>query len=465
MVHQTYTSPMQRRQFLKTMAATGAGTLVLPGGTLFGQNAPSNKLNIALIGAWGRALAHYDAISGENVVALCDVDENHLASAAKKWPKAKTYIDWRKALDQKDIDAVVCCTPDHHHAFVANWSLNRGYHIYCEKPLGLSIEEVRTVRANYLKHKGKLATQHGTQRHAYPNFERVRELIVDGAIGELKSASAWDSRQIRRPGYPPGEGEPPSHLHYDLWIGPSPFHPYSPAYFSQTVPGLNCLQWNMFWDFGSGQVGDMGSHTMDLIWNAVDAGAPLSAEATGDAFNADVCPIELKATFEHPANDWRPAITVGWFQGGAKPGSPKNYIDLNKMGNGAVFEGSKGAIVCDYNSRVLVPLDNEGDLTYYKRRAQEDLLPGVGGAQGLTRKMGGERLFQQEWIDACKGNKKTSCDFDYGGTLMEQNLLGLVAYRAGKKIDYDSKAGRVTNVSEANQYLTRKYRQGWTLNG
>ena len=161
------------------MAATSAGWALLPETRLFGQNAPSNKLNIALIGTWGRALAHYDALSSERVVALCDVDDNHLASAAKKWPEAKTYTDWRRCLDQKGIDAVVCCAPDHNHAFIANWSLKRGYHVYCEKPLGLSIEEVRTVRANYLKNKGKLATQHGTQRHAYPNFERVRELVLD----------------------------------------------------------------------------------------------------------------------------------------------------------------------------------------------------------------------------------------------------------------------------------------------
>jgi hypothetical protein len=221
----------------------------------------------------------------------------------------------------------------------------------------------------------------------------------------------------------------------------------------------------MFWDFGSGQVGDMGSHTMDLIWNVIEAGAPTAVEAEGDPFNSDVCPIELKATFQHPANSWRPAITVGWFQGGLKPSSPKGYVDLNKMGNGAVFEGSKGAIVADFNSRVLIPNDNDGDLTYYKRRSKDDLLPLVGGSEELTRRSGGERAFQQEWVNACKGDKKTSCDFDYAGTLMEQNLLALVAYRAGKKLEYDPASGRITNAPEANQHLSRKYRPGWTLNG
>ena len=128
-----------RRQFVKSMAAAGAGVMILPGGSLLGANAPSNKLNVALIGTWGRALAHFRTISSENIVALCDINENHIASAAKKFPKAKHYVDWRKCLDQKDIDSVICCTTDHTHAFVANWSLNRGYHCYCEKPLANSV--------------------------------------------------------------------------------------------------------------------------------------------------------------------------------------------------------------------------------------------------------------------------------------------------------------------------------------
>ncbi|MCX5759072.1 MAG: Gfo/Idh/MocA family oxidoreductase, partial [Candidatus Hydrogenedentes bacterium] len=209
-----------------------------------GANRPGNKLNIALIGAHGRATAHYDGLAAENVVALCDVNEDHLALAAKKFPKAKHYVDWRKCLEQKDLDAVVCCTTDHTHAFVTNWALNRGLHVYCEKPMGNSVEEVRVVRATYLKKKDKLATQVGTQRHEYENFNRIRELIMDGAIGELKAVHAWGNRQLRRPGYLAAEGSPPKALHYDLLIGPSPFHPYNPGYFSGQ-PGGNCLQWNM----------------------------------------------------------------------------------------------------------------------------------------------------------------------------------------------------------------------------
>ncbi|NUN94669.1 MAG: Gfo/Idh/MocA family oxidoreductase, partial [Candidatus Omnitrophica bacterium] len=259
-----------RRGFLKSSLAMGGGLLILPSGFRAGAQAPSNKLNIALIGAYGRGKAHYDAISSENVVALCDVNENHIAKAAERFPKATRHVDWRQCLEQKDLDAVVCCTTDHTHAFIATWAMNRGLHVYCEKPLANTVEEARMVRATYLKNKDKLATQVGTQRHAYENFNRVRELIRDGAVGTLQEVHAWGNRQIRRAGYPKAQGEPPKNLHYDLWIGPSPMHPYNPEYFSGE-PGANCLQWNMYWDFGTGQIGDMGSHTMDIAWNAIDA--------------------------------------------------------------------------------------------------------------------------------------------------------------------------------------------------
>jgi predicted dehydrogenase len=328
--------------------------------------------------------------------------------------------------------------------------MNRGLHVYCEKPLGNSVEEARVVRATYLKNRDKLATQVGTQRHAIVNFNRVRELVKDGAIGELRSACAWGNRQIRRPGYLPAEGQPPEHLHYDLWIGPSPFHPYNPGYFSGG-PGANCLNWNMYWDFGSGQIGDMGSHTMDLAWNAIDAGRPTSAEAKGDAFNPEVTPVEFQAHFEHPANDWRPAIRVSWYQGGAMPKSPRSYVDLNRIGHGAMFEGTRGHLVADFGSRIIIP-SGDSDMTQYKPRDREELIPPLGN-------------FQKEWIDACKGDRRTSCDFDYGGTLIEQMLLGLVAYRVGKKLDYDGDAGRVTNSAEGDELLARKYRPGWPLDG
>lgn len=529
---------MKRRELFKSAAA---GLTILKSGTLRGQTAPSNKLNVALIGVWGRGTAHYNSIINENVVAICDVNELRMKEALKIFPKAKTYWDWRRLLDQKDVEAVIICTADHHHAFIANWALNRDMHVFCEKPLGISVEEVRVVRANYLKRKAKVATQHGTQRHAYPNFERIRELIMDGAIGELKTIHSWDSRQLPRPGYPPAEGQPPSFLHYEQWIGPSPYHPYSPQYFGGSS-GLNCLFWNMYRDFGVGQMGDMGAHTMDLVWNAIDAGGPLSAEIdqeVSDPYHPDICPVKLKAIFEHPANNWRGPVKVVWYQGGLKPEAPKNYIDLSRVGNGAIFEGTKGSIFADFTSRLIVPNNDDGDMTYYKPRGKDKLMPLVAGVgqptqaapQRAPRPGGGQRPalpkgmtampsaqpepggfpklqfleggippalgmpntdvdavleaqksgtprradpFQIEWLEACKGRRnnivlgtstKTHCDFDYSGTMMEQMLLGLVAHRAGKRLEYDPATGRVTNSTEANDYLKRQYRANWTLNG
>jgi predicted dehydrogenase len=441
---------MKRRQFLQSAAFAGAAGLILPRTTLFGADAPSNKLNIALIGTWGRGEAHFGAISSENVVALCDINEEHLAFGAKRFPNAKTYADWRKCLEQKDINAVVICTADHLHAYVANWALNRNYHVYCEKPLANCVEDARIVRANYLKRKDKLATQVGTQRHEFENFNRVRELILDGAIGELKSACAWGDRKIPEAGYFPAEGEPPKHINWDLWLGPAPFHPYNPKYF-RGGPGMNCLSWNMFWDFGSGQVGDMGSHTMDIVWNAIDPDLPTSAQGKGDPFNPDVTPVKLQTDFDMPANSWRPGIKVSWYQGGAMPESPSRFIDLKRIDHGAMFEGTNGYVVSSFTDRAIYPLGSKGDFTYYKPRAKDKVLPKLGN-------------FQKQWINACKSDLKTACDMDYSGKMIETMHLGLVAYRVGKKIAYDGATGK-TDSPEADALISRKPREGWTING
>jgi len=196
----------------------------------------------------------------------------------------------------------------------------------------------------------------------------------------------------------------------------------------------------------------MGSHTMDLAWNALDAGLPTTAEAKGDPINAEVTPVKLQMTFDIPANDWRQAVRLSWYQGGAMPESPTRYLDLSKIDHGAMFEGTKGVLVANFDTRALYPLHADGDLTYYKPRTKQTLIPPMGN-------------FQRQWINACKGNLKTSCDFDYAGKMIEMMMLGLVAYRTGKKLAYDGASGRCTDCSEANELLRRSYREGWTLNG
>ena len=451
--------PLSRRQFVKQSALAGSGLMILPSGTLVGAMAPSNKLNIGLIGAWGRAKAHWNWIAKENVVAVCDVNEKCLAMGLEGLgnPKTTTYKDWRVMLDkQKDLDAIVVCTPDHTHAHIANWALNRGLHVYLEKPIGNSVHEARTVRLKWDQTGRKVATQVGTQRHAYENFRRVRELIRDGAIGEVREAHAWGNRTRKWSEYPAGTGSAPAHLDHDLWCGPSPLHPYSDLYWTKLIeepptPGMNCLWWNQYWDFGTGQVGDMGSHTMDLVWNAVDGDLPVSAEAEGEPLLPDVAPGEFKASYVIPANDWRGRMRISWWQGGLMPPSPSEWIDLKTIGHGAMFKGTRGFVICDFTKRLILPYGNDADMSYYNKRSKEDLIPELGDFAG-------------EWVKACKTGSPTSCNFDYNGKMMEMMLLGLAAYQGGEMVAYDGATGKTDN-DKVNAFLKKDYRAGWPIDG
>jgi predicted dehydrogenase len=454
---------MKRRTFLKRGAATGAGLVVLKSGILKAGQSPNEKLNIAIIGVGGRGGSNMNHVKNENIVALCDVNENNLAGAAKRFPRAKTYKDWRKCLDQKDIDAVVCSTTDHTHAFVNVWAMNRGKHVYCEKPLANSVHEARVVRETYLKNKHKLATQMGTQIHAYDNYRRMVELIRRGAIGTVKEARVWCNCRPKGGNYLPEVKPVPEHIHWDLWIGPSQFHPYNPGYF----PG-GCLGWNRFWDFGSGQIGDMGSHMIDMPYWALDLRFPTTCEASGTPVSSDTCPQWLMAEWEHPANDWRPAVKVYWYDGEKKPGMPAEAFNREKLGKGVVFKGDKGWLMVDYDWRILMP-KVDSDMTHYKSPKPEDLIPSSPG-------------HHKEWLIGCKTGKPTLCNFDYSGALIEHNLLAFVSFRlgevrdvkkrdktekitVGKKLQWDAKNLRATNCPEANQYIRKTYRKGWVLNG
>ncbi|HPD47173.1 MAG TPA: Gfo/Idh/MocA family oxidoreductase [Anaerohalosphaeraceae bacterium] len=434
---------IDRRSFLKTGAAAAASFTIVNSGVLAQGNSPNDKLNIAIIGVRGRGGDNLNAVKSENIVALCDVNGKHLAAAAKQFPQAKTYTDWRKCLDQKDIDAVVCSTTDHTHAFINVWALNRGKHVYCEKPLANSVEEARVVREAYLKHNGKVATQMGTQIHASDNYRRMVELIRRGAIGTVKKAHVWCSRTPQGGSYLPPAGDPPADLDWDLWIGPSPMHPYNPGYFG------GCLAWNRFWDFGSGQIGDMGSHMMDMAWWALDLRFPTSCEAKGSEQNPDTCPTWLTATWEHPANDWRGPVEVNWYDGGKKPGVPSEVFNRDAMFKGVIFQGDKGWLIADYDYRIVML---RGDMTHYDSPKPEELIPPSPG-------------HHQEWIIGCKTGKPTLCNFDYSGTLIEHNLLALVAYRTGTKLQWDAANLRAPNCPEADRYIRKTYRAGWTPNG
>ncbi len=434
---------INRRAFLKQGAKATAGVMLLRSGILKAGQSPSDKLNIAIIGVGGRGGGNMDNVKSENIVALCDVNDKNLGEAAKQFPSAKTYTDWRKCLEQKDIEAVVCSTTDHTHAFVNVWAMNRGKHVYCEKPLANSVYEAHLVRDTYLKNKGKLATQMGTQIHASDNYRRMVELVRNGAIGTVQEARIWCSRAPKGGNYLPEVKPVPEHIHWDLWIGPSPFHPFNPEYLG------GCLSWNRFWDFGSGQIGDMGSHMIDMAYWALDLRLPTTCEAAGTPVNSDTCPEWLTAEWDHPANDWRPAVKVYWYDGGKKPGMPSPIFNREELFKGVIFTGDKGFLIADYDYRVLML---KGDMTHYKSPKADELIPPSPG-------------HHEEWINACKTGKPTLCNFDYSGALIEHNLLALVAYRVGKKLEWDTKNIKATNCPEADQFVRKTYREGWILNG
>jgi predicted dehydrogenase len=235
----------------------------------------------------------------------------------------------------------------------------------------------------------------------------------------------------------------PEHLHWDLWLGPAPRHAYNPGYIG------GCLKWNRFWDFGSGQIGDMGSHMMDMACWALDLRFPTTCEAEGPDVNSDTCPQWLTAEWEHPGNDWRPGVTVNWYDGGKKPGMPSEAFNREKLFKGVLFHGDKGFLLCDYGYRILMP---KGDLTHYDSPEAGELIPPSPG-------------HHQEWIIGCKTGKPTLCNFDYSGALIENNMLALVAYRISQKLEWDAKNLKATNCPEADGYIRKEYRPGWVLNG
>ena len=430
-----------RRKLLKSSAV--AGIVAAAGPTVLAARGVNDKLNIAAIGVGGRGADDLRLCASENIVALCDVNATNLARAAKQYPNAKTYVDWRRCLEQKDIDAVICATTDHTHAFINIWAMNRGKHVYCEKPLANSVAEARLVRRLYVNNKDKIATQQGTQIHASDNYRRFVELIRAGAIGTPRSARLWCSRAPKGGGYLPGGQAVPKHINWDLWVGPSAMHSYNSGYIG------GCLKWNRFWDFGSGQIGDMGSHMMDMAAWGLDLGLATTCTATGSPRSDATVPTWLKAEWDHPANDWRPAVKVSWYDGGKKPGVPSAVFNRDKMFKGCIFAGDKGWIIADYEYRIMMM---KGDMTHYKSPRPEDLIPKSIG-------------HHNEWIRACKTGKPTTCNFDYAGKFIENNMLALVAYRVGKKLNWDDKDITDPNCPEADKYIKKTYRDGWVLNG
>ena len=432
-----------RREFLKHSALIGAGFwLARPGTTARGQS-PNNKLNIGIIGVHSRGGSNMAEVAKtENIAALCDVNAEFLAEAATKYPQAKTYSDWRKLVDQKDLDAVVVSTTEHTHALASIWAMKRGKHVYCEKPLAHSVYEARMMRET--AKKMKVATQMGTQIHATENYRRVVELIQSEAIGPVREAHAWVEQGIEGPSSRPPEEMPvPKNLNWDLWIGPAPMRPYHDCYFVK-----KSMSWQNWWDFGNGALGDMGSHIIDLPFWALQLQSPLTVEAEGpQPVRPETYPDHLTVRWEHPARGKRPPVKFTWYDGKAgtpRPKSPEG-VDISKWHLGVIFVGEKGTLLASYSKCILLP---EADFKNFQPPK-----PWIEPSRG----------HHQEWINACKTGAPTLCNFDYSGSLVEHNLLGTVAFRTGRKLQWDPETLKATNCPEADRFIRCSYREGWTL--
>ena len=442
--------PLSRRHFSKLLAASALGTLAAPA-FLRGQNL-NGKLNIAVIGAGGRGGSNMgDVGRTENIVAVCDVSEAALDSAQKKFPQAKRFTDFRKLYEiEKEFDAVVVSTCEHTHAFAALPALKLGKHVYCEKPLTYNIWEARVIREAAAK--AKVATQMGTQIHASDNYRRVVELVQSGAIGPVSEvhvwvgrAWGWQSAEAAAKNHDivsvlerPTETSPvPKGLDWDLWLGPAPFRPFNQVYY----PGPKWYRW---WDFGNGTMSDLGSHWNDLPFWALALKAPLTVEAHGPKPHPEIAPATMSATYEYGSRGDLPAVSLTWYQGEMKP---KIWTDggIPKWDSACLFIGDKGMLLADYGKYVLLP-----EKTFADVKLPDKTLPRVSGHHA-------------EWLECCKLGKKSSADFEYAGWLTEANHLGNVAFRVGKKLEWDAAKLKATNAPEAAQFIKRVYRKGWEI--
>ena len=432
---------INRRSFLKG-AAAGVGYWAA---NRYARGAEGtskdDKLNVAVVGITGRGGDNIREMEQEaadllNIVALCDVNDAFLASVGPRYPKARQYNDYRPMLDQKNIDAVLCATADHAHAWVTLASLRSGRHVYCEKPLAHSVEEVRVVTQTAAREKK--VTQMGTQIHAVDNYRRVVEAIQAGAIGAVNEVhvfidKAWFQDKPQRTGVPVPKG-----LHWDLWQAATREREYSPDY----LPAF----WRRWWAFGEGTLGDMGCHFIDLPTWALGLTSPTKISAEGPPVHPEWCPEWLIVHYEFAARGDRPPVKLTWYDGGKRPALLKE-LGLQHWKNGVLFVGEKGQLIADYSRHELLPREKFRDF----RPPAATIAPSVG--------------HHREWMLACMKNDPAAplCNFSYSGPLSETVLLGTVAYRAGREIAWDAERLAATNAPEAEQFVKLTYREGWKL--
>ena len=440
------TSQLNRRQMIAAGAAAAAVSIVprhVLGGPKF--KPPSEKLNIAGVGLNGMGAGDIRNVAGENIVALCDVDRRVLDRLAKQYPKARLHADFRKMLQtQKDIDAVVCATPDHNHAVVSITAMKMGKHVHCQKPLTHSVYEARLV--GRVAHQTGVATQMGNQGQASEGARLIAETIWSGAIGTVLEVHAGSNRRppISPRGVPRPKDTPPvpPPLSWDLWLGPAPERPYHPCY--------HPFAWRGWWDFGTGVLGDIGCHQLSAVFKALKPGHPTSVDACSSSYQ---CPPEIAnetapkssiTRWEFPAAGDRAAFTITWWDGGLKPPRPAELEPGRRFGEGdwLMVVGDKGKML----GHRIIP----------ETKAKEIGRP--------PRKLDRSPGHYKEWVDACKGGKPAGSNFvDHAAHLAEVVLLGNIAIRTNQKLLWDGENQRFTNSDEANKLINPPYRQGWSL--
>ncbi|NQU23271.1 MAG: Gfo/Idh/MocA family oxidoreductase, partial [Candidatus Nealsonbacteria bacterium] len=417
-----------RRQFLKTTAVTGAGYWVAGGVRAQESKSPNEKIAFASVGIGGKGSSDSnDAGSRGDMVAICDVDTGRLDGAKKKFSKAKAFTDFRKMFDEmgKSIDAVTVSTPDHCHAAAALMAMRMGKHCFVQKPLTHSIYEARLM-GKIAKEKG-LATQMGNQGTAGGGLRKAAAMMKAGRLGTPKEVIVWSNRPIWPQGGPrPAAKEAPANLKWNEWLGPAPERPYGDGY--------HPFAWRGWWDFGTGALGDMACHTVNMPYMGLDLFNPTSVQAETDGHNKDSYPKWSIINFEFPAVDWRPAIKFTWMDGGKRP-DPEVLEGDKPQGSGCIVIGTKGKLYSgnDYGGidKLYGDVDDSDDGLEYDRS------PG----------------HFQEWVDAIKGGKPAKSDFaDYAGGLTETILLGnLAVYVAaegkGEKVEWDAKNLKVKNIT------------------
>jgi len=428
---------LTRRSFLIGAALTAGGAVVRGEPAVRpARPRPGEKVRLGIIGVGGRGQDNWSQLAGEEIVALCDVDLARVTNAVKRFPKAAVVQDFRRVIERNDIDAVVVSTPDHWHAIPSVWAMQTGKHVYCEKPLAHTIAECR-VMAETAKRIG-VATQMGTQIHAGSNYRRVVELVQAGAVGTIRRVDVWCSNRPE-PGHRAAQGTPPATLDYPLWIGPAPMRPYDP----KVLP----FHWRWWWEFGGGVLADMGCHYMDLAHWALDLRHPLRVAASGTEFpDADnKVPVEMRVDYDYPARGDRPPVRLTWWHGIPGPRDEQGQVRRLGMDSAVLFHGERGDLLANYDLHRLLP---EREFADYHPPA-----PSIPDSVG----------HHQEWINAIKAGGTTTCNFDTSGALAETVLLGNVAYRLGRPLEWDGAAMKVTNVPEAEALVKYRYENGWQL--